>query len=304
MGEEIRQENPVRRLEGTRRRHALLSAFPLHDNFLLMKIIFLLIATFCGSALRAQQPDSAAPPIIQDNSFLVEEAYNQEAGIVQHISTFQMRRGSSDFDFVFTQEWPVRSVRHQLSYDIPISRITSRTGIGDVGINYRYQLIGDGTTRLAASPRLSLILPTGDWKESRGNGAVGFETNIPVSFVLTPWITTHSNVGGGFTPSARDSEGKRAGIFEWNLGQSAILTASSSIQPMLEVVYSRGSEVVGTDTTQRTEEFLISPGVRGAFNFASGLQIVPGIAFPLGVGPSNGERGVFLYLSFEHPFVH
>ncbi|HZK78257.1 MAG TPA: hypothetical protein VFC35_05065 [Gemmatimonadaceae bacterium] len=46
----------------------------------------------------------------------------------------------------------------------------------------------------------------------------------------------------------------------------------------------------------------ISPGVRAAFNFASGLQIVPGIAFPIGVGPSSGERGAFIYLSFEHPF--
>ena len=269
-----------------------------------MKIAFLLTATLCASAVQAQQHDTTAAPIIQDNSFLVEEAYNQEAGIVQHISTFETHRGSSDFDFVFTQEWPVRSVRHQLSYDVPISRISSRTGIGDVGINYRYQLIGDGTTRLASSPRLSLNLPTGDWKQSRGNGSVGYETNIPISFVLTPWITTHSNVGGSITPSARNSDGKRAGISEWHLGQSAILTASSRIQPMLELVYSRGSEVIGTDKTQRTEEFLISPGVRGAFNFKSGLQIVPGIAIPIGVGPSNGERGVFLYLSFEHPFVH
>ena len=270
-----------------------------------MRILFLPIAALCGSALQAQQQaDSAAPPLVQDNSFLVEEAYNQEAGIVQHIGTFQTRRGSSDFDFVFTQEWPVRSVRHQLSYDIPISRTSSRTGIGDIGINYRYQLIGDGTKRLAASPRLSVILPTGDWKRSHGNGAAGIETNIPVSFVLTPLITTHSNIGGGFTPSARNAEGKRAGIFEWGLGQSAILTASSAIQPMLEIVYSRGSEVVGADKTRRTEGFLISPGVRGAFNFASGLQIVPGIAIPVGIGPSNGERGVFVYLSFEHPFVH
>jgi hypothetical protein len=49
---------------------------------------------------------------------------------------------------------------------------------------------------------------------------------------------------------------------------------------------------------------VISPGVRGAINFTSGLQIVPGIAIPIGAGPSHGERGVFFYLSFEHPFTH
>ena len=46
----------------------------------------------------------------------------------------------------------------------------------------------------------------------------------------------------------------------------------------------------------------MSPGVRAAFDLPSGLQIVPGVAVPFGVGPSDGERGVFVYLSFEHPF--
>lgn len=46
----------------------------------------------------------------------------------------------------------------------------------------------------------------------------------------------------------------------------------------------------------------MSPGLRWAINFPSGLQIVPGIALPMGVGPSKGERAIFFYLSFEHPF--
>jgi len=59
--------------------------------------------------------------------------------------------------------------------------------------------------------------------------------------------------------------------------------------------------VVANDQTQRSKSLLISPGVRWAYNFKSGLQIVPGVAVPLGVGPSSGERGLILYLSFEHP---
>ena len=43
-------------------------------------------------------------------------------------------------------------------------------------------------------------------------------------------------------------------------------------------------------------------GLRGAIDFPSGLQIVPGIAFPFGISSSSGERAVFAYLSFEHPF--
>ncbi len=32
-----------------------------------------------------------------------------------------------------------------------------------------------------------------------------------------------------------------------------------------------------------------------------GLDVVARVAAPIGVGPSRGERGLFLYLSFEHP---
>jgi hypothetical protein len=42
-------------------------------------------------------------------------------------------------------------------------------------------------------------------------------------------------------------------------------------------------------------------GVRFAINFKSGLQIVPGLFMPVGVGPSKGEYGGLAYLSFEHP---
>lgn len=58
---------------------------------------------------------------IQDNSFLVEEAYNQEAGVVQHI--FNLGYGvdrlhgpdDREWAFSFTQEWPVFSQTHQFS---------------------------------------------------------------------------------------------------------------------------------------------------------------------------------------------
>ena len=262
-----------------------------------------MLTMMLAPALPAQQPDSIAPaPKIQDNSFLIEEAYNQETGVVQHIGTYQVRRGSSDFDFAFTQEWPVRSIRHQLSYDVPLVRTGSKTGIGDLTINYRYQLTGDGNARLAVAPRISAILPTGDWKRSMGNGGAGIDVNFPVSYVLSPLAVTHFNLGGALIPSARNALGAKAGISEWTVGESLILTVTPVIQPMLEVIYTRGREVLGDDRTGTFETFLISPGVRGAINFPSGLQIVPGISIPFGAGPSSGERGVFVYLSVEHSF--
>ena len=56
----------------------------------------------------------------------------------------------------------------------------------------------------------------------------------------------------------------------------------------------------GSKLRERT--FFINPGIRFASNHSSGLQIVPGISIPIGIGPSAGKYGILLYLSFEHPF--
>lgn len=58
---------------------------------------------------------------IMDNSFLIEEAYNQEDGVIQHIQTFQYLQKSKTWGYSFTEEWPVPGQTHQLSFTIPVS---------------------------------------------------------------------------------------------------------------------------------------------------------------------------------------
>lgn len=261
----------------------------------------LLLLTLAPLLLSAQE--APAPGGIQDNSFLMEEAYNQEKGIVQHISIFRSYRGSSDFEAAFTQEWPFGGITHQLSYDLPLIRSASETGIGDVRVNYRYQWIGSGLTPVAVSPRISIAFPTGDWKRGRGAGAAGVEAMLPLSHVISPLLTQHVNAGAAFSPSARNPAGDRANAFGITLGHSFIVTANPNFQLMVETVYNREQEVIGESSTSWTDDLVISPGFRSALNFESGLQIVPGIAIPIGVGPSSGSRGVFFYLSFEHAFA-
>src|SRR6185437_17086500 len=90
----------------------------------------LALSVACGP-LAAQESGEPAP--IADNSFLIEEAYNQEAGVVQHISTFARPDGGGAWAYAFTQEWPFRGMKRQLSYTIPVlSEAGSGTGIGDV----------------------------------------------------------------------------------------------------------------------------------------------------------------------------
>jgi hypothetical protein len=97
---------------------------------------------FCAANIFAQ--DAEKNPPIQDNSFLIEEAYNQEAGVIQHINTFTRSR-NDDWLYTFTKEIPIPNQKHQLSFILPVQKISgfpgSETGIGDVAINYRYQLV-------------------------------------------------------------------------------------------------------------------------------------------------------------------
>lgn len=255
-------------------------------------------------SLRAQQPPKEAP--IQDNSFLLEEAYNQEPGVIQHISTFTRLRESGDWVYTFTEEWPVGGLTHQLSLTVPVQRLASspdggRRGFGDVALNYRYQLLGDGDATVAFAPRLSLLLPTGNHRQGRGNGHLGLQANLPLSVVLGERLVSHVNLGYTYTPHAQDLLGHEADISTWNMGQSFIWLLRQDVNLMLEFAYTSGDVVAGPGLRQPTQSAYVAPGVRWAWNLPRGLQVVPGLAAMVGVGPSRGEKGIFLYLSFEHP---
>jgi hypothetical protein len=175
-------------------------------------------------------------------------------------------------------------MRHQLSYAVPVLHADgSGTGLGDVLLNYRYQLVGDGETALHVSPRLSVILPSGSEDEARGTGSVGLQTNLPVSYVLSDALATHWNAG-------LTLEG-RSGDLDANLGASAVWRVHRSVNLMLETVWESAQDDV----------VLLNPGVRWAFDFDSGLQIVPGVAYTVALGGGEADA-LFLYLSFEHPF--
>jgi Putative MetA-pathway of phenol degradation len=247
--------------------------FPFHRSLFTVHAVLLLASPAVGQGSQ-----------IADNSFLVEEAYNQEAGVVQHISTFSRVEGGAVWDFGFTQEWPFRGMRHQLSYSVPVLHADGTgTGLGDVLLNYRYQLIGDGGMPLHVAPRLSLMVPTGSETRGRGTGSVGLQTNLPVSYVLSDALATHWNAG-------LTLEGE-SGDVDANLGASAIWRVRRSVNLMLETVWE----------SAQNDVLLLNPGVRWAFDFDSGLQIVPGVAYTFALGADDADA-LFLYLSFEHPF--
>ncbi len=266
----------------------------------------ILPALLLAVSLTAQERPEKKEGPIQDNSFLVEEAYNQEAGVVQHISTFTRNQDTKDWLYTFTQEWPVGGLTHQLSYTLPWQRLNSsldgKSAMGDIALNYRYQLLGDGEAKVAISPRLTLLLPTGDEKTGNGRGAVGLQVMLPVSWVLGESLVAHSNFGATRTPNSCNTLGEKANTQDLTMGQSFIWLVAPRFNVMLEFVHTRSQAVIGWDQTQTQTASFLSPGIRWAYNFPSGLQVVPGIAVPIGVGASRGEKAIFFYLSFEHPF--
>jgi hypothetical protein len=261
------------------------------------------VAVFALVLCASELPGQAR---IEDNSFLIEEAYNQERGVVQHINAFERAEGG-EWIYAFTQEWPLFGQRNQLSYTIPFLSLDDDTGgnrtrIGDVALNYRYQVLGVGGGRVAMSPRLSVLVPTGDEKSGHGVGGARLQANLPVSVLVASRLVTHYNAGFTTTPTARNSFGAEASALGYHVGASAIYLATPTLNFMLEGVWASREEVVGEDATTRFEEAFINPGFRFAINTSGGLQIVPGVAYTIGVGPSEGENGLFLYLSLEHAF--
>ena len=215
---------------------------------------------------------------ITDNSFLVEEAFNQEAGVVQNIFTWTRARNGT-WNGSFTQEWPAPGMTHQLSYSVPFSSTGEAAGIGDVLLNYRYQLRTETEGGPAISPRFSVILPTGRQADGLGGGAAGVQFNLPASKQLGNFYV-HANVGHTWVPAVQQtSQAAASGIWR--------------VAPMLNLML-EGVVAFGESTT-------LSPGFRRGWNFGE-RQLVIGVAAPVTRADGRSTAALLTYFSYELPF--
>jgi len=277
-----------------------------------MRLIYLIPLLALPFALAGATATNAPIRGVMDNSFLVEEAYNQDPGVVQHILTaaYGVNHVSGPdehvWDFSFTQEWPLFSQTHQVSYTIPFSDINSGSrhdsGFGDVLLNYRWQAFFKEETLAAFAPRFSLILPTGDAKRGFGDDTLGYQVNLPFSTALNDRWAVHANAGLTFLPDA--GTGPTHNLLSYNLGASAIYAATDRLHFMLEWIGNWDEAANGPGGTSREFSSVISPGARYAFNFKNDAQLVLGLAAPIGLNRAAPDIGVFLYVSFEHTFQH
>ena len=242
-------------------------------------------------------PAALACEGICDNSFLLEEGYNQDPGMVQSVQTFSFQPGIDAWDYSFSQEWPAWERKHQLSYTVPAGRANGEGGVGDIQITYRHNLLHWDDDVFILSARATLVLPTGNAARGLGAGSFGVQTAAAVSVLPLKWLQFNTNLAMSFPFDAAPAAG---GSFTF--GQSVVWKAHNHFNALVEAIYVHPVTPQGDGGTVAPDLF-ISPGVRFSIDLPFGIQVVPGVAVPIGVGPSAGSWNLFFYLSVENPFV-
>lgn len=214
------------------------------------------------------------PSPIEDTHFFPESGWNRTDGVVQY-NAFVLNRASA---LELTQEWGA-SERHQLSYTIPVYS-DGETGLGDVSLNYRFQLLGGPDSRAAIAPRLSLLLPTRS--AHFGERSSGLQLNVPVSATLTPRLVSHTNAGATWFRDRRTQE--------LNLAQGFVFAATSRLTLALDGAFTRCDE--------SSHLLVVRPSLQFSLDGPGGVSISPGVAVPI----VNGTRGFMLFVALEHAF--
>lgn len=247
-----------------------------------VRSLILLGALASSASAQSVPPSAPAPFAITDNSFLVEEAFNQEPGVVQSI--FNVRADENAWLSTFTQEWPLFTQTHQISYTITFGSLGNGTGLGDAAVHYRLQLTTERPGRPAISPRFSVLLPTGSDDKDLSAGSAGYEVNLPVSRQFGD-IYLHANAGYVHYPEDDYVAPKIAG--------SAIWRARAMVHLMLEGV----AEFVEAGPSRETVT-TISPGLRAGWNRGE-AQTVVGVAVPVQFAYGRTDASVLAYFSYE-----
>jgi hypothetical protein len=255
-------------------------------------------------------------PAIEDNSMLIEEAFNQEAGVIQHISNLIVDNGN--VVYAYTQEIPIPNEKHQLSFGVSYAAMQRpegslfnnnflTNGFGDILVNYRPMLMDKNQWALVI-PRFTLIAPTGNARYGLGYGAWGGQFNMAVTKRLSSKLTTHWNAG--FTKLWKAdsyqylSDGTPERIYEKdltfkNVGASLIWLVAPKFNLMVEYVSAFDKTINDTGSLDIENSTVINPGFRFAVDMGK-VQIVPGMGVP--VNFSNGSfanTAVIFYLSIE-----
>lgn len=264
--------------------------------------------------------EKAGPAHIRDNAFLVEEAFNQEQGDVQHIFNWiilwdRFAGGHSrDFASTYTMELPLGGQKHQFSFTTQFltafeknngSPATQQGDVGDTFLNYRYQLLASDEF-LWCAPRLTLIVPTADQRFGLGTGEVGYQFNLPLSH-YGEQFDFHFNAGTTFIPNAsvpleNGTLSPRHDLRAFNLGVSTFWKPETYLHFFIEGLILRNEQIDTLGFRDGTTQVLVNPGVRYAVCQFDDVEWVLGASVPIGLTEDSPDIGAFFYMSVEHVF--
>jgi DtxR family Mn-dependent transcriptional regulator len=264
----VRGKHDQRITMGTRAASKLL----VQVSIALLMLLSLLSPAAAQDAVQ-DPPSNPTPFAISDNSVLIEEAFNQDAGVVQNI--FQvLRADDGEWATNFTQEWPLFGHRHQISYTLTYGSIT---GLADTQVHYRLQVRDEGPRAPAFSPRVSVFLPTGNRSRGAVNGHSGWQVNLPFSKQFRD-VYVHWNAGFTHLPAAED-DGQKWNLLALQGGGSVIWRMRPMLHLMMESLVVSGEDLE-SDAPSRRTSVTFAPGVRGGWDIGDS-QLVLAVSAPI-----------------------
>ena len=232
-----------------------------------------------------------AQGVIEDNSFLLEEAYNQEKNEYQFIQRFDVsERGGQDYSVEF--EAPITPLTHQFSFDLSHTKDddSSQRAFGDLALNYRYQSYNHKNNIL--TQRLGVIIPTGSVEKETSNGVYGFTFVQSATLKLNEVFMNHWNIGITTYPDEN--------LTGFLLGGSFVYLYQDNFNFLFEALYETDESVTPEGGNDRANTLFLNPGARFAYETSwNETQIVPGISFPFQYTEKRFHPAILLYLSLE-----
>jgi hypothetical protein len=249
---------------------------------------------------------------IEDNSFLLDEAFTQEKGVMQFISNFHWSNlGSNGMAYTFTHEIPVVNNHHQVSYTVqyhfsqPFGE-TRYSGPGDATIGYTYLVAGKDDWMMMV-PQINFIIPAGDPVKGLGHGGFGGNLGLALTKRLSSAIVTHYNIShtiiyqADYYMNTAHAENRKAekNIKIETFAAGVIWYPTSRFNLMFESVANYLNDIQANGSGLRGWQLTSNPGLRFAADLHKAL-LVAGASFPYTFDVnSKGQAGIFVYLSLE-----
>ncbi len=240
---------------------------------------------------------------LEDNSFLLEEAYNQKPGEFQFIQGYRSFHSGKEYHFISDGEMALGSEKHQFSYQITrLKEEVDHGSFGDTTLNYRIQSVNELDFLMAH--RFGLILPSGSVKENSGYGVTGFKYVQASSFLLSDEWDNHWNLLFTHYPEAKVKfSDKRRTLNEYGISSSLVYHWKENLNFLLEGIYEAHEKLNFKNQKKYDYHFILNPGVRTAIDLSwKETQTAPGISFPVRYQEDQIDHGVVLYLSIEPKF--